>query len=57
MAGHISDLALSQISEAIRDDPSPTQVLMNLRAQETTYQSALAATTKAIHPSLAAFLQ
>ena len=58
MAGHISDLALSQISEAIRDDRSLTQVLMNLQAQETTYRSALAATTTtAIQPSLAAFLQ
>jgi hypothetical protein len=58
MAGHISDLALAQISEAIRDDRSLTSVLMNLHAQETTYRSALAATTTAaIQPSLAAFLQ
>ena len=33
------------------------QVLMNLQAQETTYQAALAAAAKAIQPSLAAFLQ
>lgn len=57
MAGHTSDLALSQIAEAIRDDRSLTQVLMNLRAQETTYRSALAATTTAKQLSLAAFLQ
>ncbi len=30
---------------------------MNLQAQETTYQAALAAAAKAIQPSLAAFLQ
>jgi flagellar hook-associated protein 3 FlgL len=34
-----------------------TEVLMNLQAQETTYQAALAAAAKAITPSLAAFLQ
>lgn len=33
------------------------EVLMNLQAQETTYQAALAAAAKAIQPSLAAFLQ
>jgi len=33
------------------------EVLMNLQAQETTYQAALAAAAKAITPSLAAFLQ
>ena len=57
MAGNISDLALARVSEAMRDDPSLIHVLTNLRAQETTYRSALAATTKAIQPSLAAFLQ
>jgi flagellin-like hook-associated protein FlgL len=38
-------------------DVDPAQVLMNLRAQETTYQAALAAAATAIPPSLAAFLQ
>ena len=33
------------------------EVLMNLQAQESTYQAALAAAAKAIQPSLAAFLQ
>ncbi len=33
------------------------EVLMNLQAQETTYQAALAAAARAITPSLAAFLQ
>jgi flagellar hook-associated protein 3 FlgL len=33
------------------------EVLMNLQAQETTYQAALAAAAKAIQPSLANFLQ
>jgi len=39
------------------EDVDMTQVLMNLQAQETTYQAALAAASKAIQPSLAAFLQ
>ncbi len=39
------------------EDVDLPQVLMNLQAQETTYQSALAAAAKAIQPSLAAFLQ
>jgi len=39
------------------EDVDLAQVLMNLQAQETTYQSALAAAAKAIQPSLAAFLQ
>ena len=39
------------------EDADMAQVLMNLQAQETTYQSALAAAAKAIQPSLAAFLQ
>ena len=39
------------------EDVDMAQVLMNLQAQETTYQAALAAAAKAIQPSLAAFLQ
>ena len=39
------------------EDADMAQVLMNLQAQETTYQAALAAAAKAIQPSLAAFLQ
>jgi flagellar hook-associated protein 3 FlgL len=39
------------------EDADMTQVLMNLQAQEMTYQAALAAAAKAIQPSLAAFLQ
>jgi hypothetical protein len=39
------------------EDVDLAQVLMNLQAQETTYQSALAAAAKAIQPTLAAFLQ
>ncbi len=39
------------------EDADLTQVLMNLQAQEMTYQAALAAAAKAIQPSLAAFLQ
>jgi len=39
------------------EDVDLAQVLMNLQAQETTYQAALAAAAKAIQPSLAAFLQ
>jgi flagellar hook-associated protein 3 FlgL len=39
------------------EDADPAEVLMNLQAQETTYQAALAAAAKAIQPSLAAFLQ
>jgi len=39
------------------EDVDMAQVLMNLQAQETTYQSALAAAAKAVQPSLAAFLQ
>lgn len=39
------------------EDVDMAQVLMNLQAAETTYQAALAATAKAIQPSLAAFLQ
>jgi flagellar hook-associated protein 3 FlgL len=39
------------------DDADAAQVLMNLQAQEATYQAALAAAAKAIQPSLAAFLQ
>jgi len=38
-------------------DVDRAQVLMNLRALETTYQAALAAAAKAIPPSLVAFLQ
>ena len=44
--------SLSNVEEA-----DPAEVLMNLQAQETTYQAALAAAAKAIQPSLAAFLQ
>jgi len=57
MTGRISDLALSQISEAIRDNTSVTHILMNLQVQETTFRSALAAADTGIQPSLAAFLQ
>jgi len=57
MTGRISDLALSQISEAIRDNTSVTHILMNLQVQETTFRSALAAADTALQPSLAAFLQ
>ena len=39
------------------EDADMAQVLMNLQAQATTYQAALAAAAKAIQPSLAAFLQ
>ena len=39
------------------EDADMTQVLMNLQAQEMTYQAALAAAAKTIQPSLAAFLQ
>jgi flagellar hook-associated protein 3 FlgL len=39
------------------EDADMAQVLMNLQAQETTYQAALAAAAKAIQPSLASFLQ
>ena len=39
------------------EDADLTQVLMNLQAQQMTYQAALAAAAKAIQPSLAAFLQ
>ena len=39
------------------EDADMAQVLMNLQAQETSYQAALAAAAKAIQPSLAAFLQ
>lgn len=39
------------------EDVDMAQVLMNLQAQETTYQAALAAAAKAIQPSLASFLQ
>ncbi len=39
------------------EDADLAQVLMNLQAQEMTYQAALAAAAKAIQPSLAAFLQ
>jgi flagellar hook-associated protein 3 FlgL len=39
------------------EDADMAQVLMNMQAQETTYQSALAAAAKAIQPSLASFLQ
>ena len=39
------------------EDADMAQVMMNLQAQETTYQAALAATAKAIQPSLADFLQ
>jgi flagellar hook-associated protein 3 FlgL len=39
------------------EDADMAQVLMNLQAQEATYQAALAAAAKAIQPSLAAFLQ
>ena len=39
------------------EDADLTQVLMDLQAQEMTYQAALAAAAKAIQPSLAAFLQ
>ena len=39
------------------EDADMAEVLMNLQAQETTYQAALAAAAKAIQPSLAAFLQ
>ena len=34
-----------------------SEVRMNLQAQVTTYQAALATATRAIQPSLAAFLQ
>ena len=57
MTGRISDLALSQISEAIRDNTSVTHILMNLQVQETTFRSALAAADTALQPSLTAFLQ
>ena len=39
------------------EDADMAQVMMNLQAQQTTYQAALAAAAKAIQPSLAAFLQ
>jgi hypothetical protein len=48
MTGRISDLALSQISEAIRDNTSVTHILMNLQVQETTFRSALAAAETAL---------
>ena len=54
-AGINSDEEDEEMAHTIEVDPA--QVLMNLRAQETTYQAALAAAAKVIPPSLAAFLQ
>ena len=59
----VQTLDTARISQAgVNPDEEMTpldssQVRMNLQAQVTTYQAALATATKAIQPSLAAFLQ